>query len=138
MLTGQDIAAFSHPKFQGYLSKENYAVTAVMTGQQALDSINNDFPDIMLLDINLPDISGIEILKQCQTEQWPIATIVITADGSVDMAVETMRLGAADFVSKPFNANRLMVTIKNVTEKLKLNRIVKMYQENRYYWSIRW
>ncbi len=116
--------------YQSYLRKENYAVTAVMNGQQALDSINNNFPDIMLLDINLPDISGIEILKQSQEEHWPAAIIVITADGSVDMAVETMRLGAADFVSKPFDANRLIVTIKNVTEKLKLNQIVKMYQEN--------
>ena len=116
--------------YQGYLAKENYAVTEAINGQQALDSINQDYPDIMLLDINLPDISGIDILKQCQAEQWPIATIVITSDGSVDMAVETMRLGAADFISKPFDANRLIVTIKNVIEKQKLNRIVKMYQEN--------
>ncbi|MCP3850466.1 MAG: sigma-54-dependent Fis family transcriptional regulator [Gammaproteobacteria bacterium] len=116
--------------YQGYLSKENYAVTSAMTGQQALDFIKEDFPDILLLDINLPDISGIEILKQAQEECWPIAIIVITANDSVDMAVETMRLGAVDFISKPFDANRLIVTIKNVTEKLKLNRIVKMYQEN--------
>jgi len=115
--------------YQGYLLKQGYQTTPVGTGQEALDAIAKKTPDIILLDLQLPDIPGINILKQVVEEQLPTAVIVITAHGSVDIAVETMHLGAADFLTKPFDAGRLIVTIENVLEKQQLNQIVETYKE---------
>ncbi|MCU7834319.1 MAG: sigma-54 dependent transcriptional regulator [gamma proteobacterium symbiont of Taylorina sp.] len=116
--------------YQSYLTKIGLQVKAVETGQQAIDAIAKQVPDIILLDLQLPDMSGIEVLKIVHQQQLNSSIIVITAHGSVDIAVETMHLGAADFLTKPFDANRLIVTLQNVLEKQKLSRIVEIYQEN--------
>ena len=115
--------------YQGYLSKEGYEVNAVETGKQALEAITQSIPDILLLDLQLPDMSGMDILKHIDEQQLPCSVVIITAHGSVDIAVETMRLGAYDFLTKPFDANRLLVTIKNVVEHQKLHQIVETYEE---------
>ncbi|MFK5986730.1 MAG: sigma-54 dependent transcriptional regulator [Pseudomonadota bacterium] len=115
--------------YKGYLAKQGYTVNIASTGQQAMAELAIKVPDIVLLDLQLPDMHGTDILKEIAEQQLQTAIIVITAHGSVDIAVETMRLGAADFLTKPFDANRLTITIKNVLEQQKLHRIVETYQE---------
>ena len=111
----------------GYLSDEVYRVTHVTSGKDARKTLANTNPDVLLLDLNLPDISGMDILRELEDAGTTI--IVITAHGSVDTAVDAMRFGAFDFLVKPFDGKRLKVTVDNAIEQKKLREIVETYQE---------
>jgi DNA-binding NtrC family response regulator len=115
--------------YKGVLTKSGYQVTVASTGEEALNEIKQQIPDIILLDLELPDIHGKKILEIVKEQSILTSVIIITAHGSVDVAVETMRLGAVDFLTKPFDANRLLITIKNVSENIKLHRMVEEYQD---------
>lgn len=97
------------------------------TGGEALEKINAQVPTVILLDLKLPDMDGIDILKQLQADKIPSRVIVITAHGSVTIAVEAMRNGASDFLLKPFTAERLTTTVNNVLEISRLSNLVKQY-----------
>ena len=116
--------------YQEYLKGIGLDILHAADGKSGLQYIDEQEPDVILLDLNLPDINGLEILEKLyQTAQTTIV-IVITAHGSVDMAVEAMRLGAFDFLQKPFDAERLRVTVRNALEKQNLSNLVKTYQKN--------
>ncbi len=70
-------------------------------------------------------MDGLDVLKQIRTRGFPPAVVVITADGSLNRAVEAMREGALDFLVKPFNADRLLITLGNVLERRRLNSMVE-------------
>ena len=78
----------------------------------------------------LPDMDGLDILKRVVSDELPAAVVVITAHGSVNNAVEAMRAGAFDFLVKPFNADRLTVTLRNALERQRLAHIVEVYKED--------
>lgn len=113
----------------GYLRNEPVDIDHVETGQAALDALKQDVPDAILLDLKLPDMDGLDILRNLAPELRTCPVIVITAHGSVNTAVEAMQAGAADFLVKPFNAERLKVTLRNQLEKRQLTEIVKTYEE---------
>jgi len=100
----------------------------VVSGQAALDALAHALPDILLLDLHLPDMSGMEILRHIHDSQLAVSTIVMTAHGSVDKVVDAMRLGAHDFIAKPVDAERLKVTIRNTVQLRQLNTLVSRYQ----------
>jgi two-component system repressor protein LuxO len=110
-----------------YLKKAAFAVTAVETGAAALEALRETPPEVVLLDLQLPDMNGMDILKYVSSQQIPTAVVIITAHASVNVAVEAMRYGAYDFVVKPFTADRLMVTVRNAVERLRLVQIVDTY-----------
>lgn len=112
-----------------YLSKEPYDVVHVDTGGKGREAIERQPPDVVLLDLQLPDMNGLEILREISEKQIPSAVIVITAHGSVATAVEAMRYGAVDFIIKPFTADRLVVTLRNTVERQQLAEIVETYRE---------
>lgn len=116
--------------YMAYLRDHPYDVTHVETGKEAFAALDKETPDAVLLDLMLPDISGLEILKAISERKLPTAVVVITAHGSVNTAVEAMRLGAFDFVVKPFNEERLTVTLKNALERQRLTKIVETYKSN--------
>ncbi len=116
--------------YQQYLLKENLDSTHVETGGQALNHIGQQVPDVILLDIMLPDIDGLEILGYIHETKIPTTVIVITAHGSINTAVEAMRLGASDFLVKPFTAERLLVTVRNALERQRLTQIVETFKED--------
>ena len=116
--------------YMAYLKGKPYEVVHVETGGRALEELNSKLPDVVLLDLMLPDMDGLDILREISKRQLPTAVIVITAHASVNVAVEAMRLGASDFLVKPFNADRLMVTLKNALEKQHLTRLVETYQSD--------
>jgi two-component system, repressor protein LuxO len=113
-----------------YLRKEPYDVIHVETGGAALAAMERRLPDAILLDLALPDMNGLEILKQIQSRQLPVSVVVITAHGSITNAVEAMRSGAYDFLVKPFNADRLVVTLRNVLERQRLARMVETLKDD--------
>lgn len=115
--------------YKQYLEKQNHRVHMVGNGQDALDYLENNLPEIILLDIQLPDINGLEILKIIKEKQLPSQVIIITAHGTVEIAVTAMQCGAFDFLTKPFDAARLNVTVKNALEHYKLAQIADTFHE---------
>lgn len=114
--------------YQAYLKHEAVTLISVASGTEALHQLPLLQPDILLLDLHLPDMSGMDILKHVQASALGISTIVMTANGSLDLAVDAMRLGAHDFIGKPVNADRLRVTLRNTIEYRRLNALVSRYQ----------
>ena len=111
-----------------YLKREAVDVVAVDTGAAAMRALEANPPSAILLDLNLPDMDGMEILKRVGADRLPCMVIVVTAHGSVSAAVEAMRLGAVDFLVKPFTADRLLVTLRNALERRRLADIVETYE----------
>ena len=110
--------------------KANYKTRSVSSGAAALTIVKNDRPDAILLDLGLPDIEGIEILKYIRAQGMDCAVIVITGRTSLNTAIEAMRAGADDFVAKPVDPERLQITLSNALEKRRLEQFVNTHQDN--------
>jgi len=82
----------------------------------ALKSIEADAPDVVITDIRLPYMSGLELMKELKAEQNAICVIVMTAYGSVDLAVDAMKNGAYDFITKPFETEEILLLLERVAE----------------------
>ena len=116
--------------YKEYLKPMSVSVSSVIEGGQGLEQIEETDPDVVLLDLNLPDMNGLELLEKLSgLPQYP-TVVVITALGTVDTAVEAMRAGAFDFLQKPFDAERLRITVRNALEKQDLKALVKTYRDS--------
>ncbi len=113
--------------YKEYLANENIELHHAETGEQAKRLVLDMSPQVVLLDLKLPDIPGESVLAWINAEDFPSEVVVITAHGSVDMAVDMMQLGAKDFLQKPFDASRLRTTLKNVLETSRLRDIVENF-----------
>lgn len=109
---------------------DHICVDAVKNGKDGLIRLIQSPPDLLLLDLNLPDMDGMDILRYVKDNDLPTEVIVITAYGSVDVAVDTMQNGAFDFLVKPFDAKRLMVTVNNAFERGSLTQQIATYRES--------
>ncbi|MEQ9683485.1 MAG: sigma-54 dependent transcriptional regulator [Rhodospirillales bacterium] len=116
--------------YQEYLKPEPYEVVHADTGKGALKALAEGAFDVLVLDVQLPDMSGLDILKKLSQENTRTAVVVITAHGSINMAVDAMREGAADFLMKPFNAERLIFTLRNALERQELKGIVQTLKKD--------
>lgn len=115
--------------YQEYLRRLDFKPIWVPTGQEGLEVIAESAPDLLLLDLQLPDMHGHEILEKLKAEGANFPRVVITAHGSVETAVEAMRLGAADFMEKPFSAERLRVTVDNVLDRVRLRTQIQVIKD---------
>lgn len=116
--------------YQGYLETvADVAVTHVEAGREAMVKLSMAPPQLLLLDLKLPDMDGMDILKHVKANDLPCEVIVITAHGSVDVAVDAMHNGAFDFLVKPFDAKRLVVTVENALERQSLAQQVQTYRD---------
>jgi len=109
--------------------KDEYNVDVFFDGLSALQAINENPPDIVLLDISMPGIDGIEVLKRIQEDFSDIAVIMISAMEEINTVVKAMRIGAYDYVLKPICMDLLNKSIKNAIENFKLVREVRKLQE---------
>jgi len=116
--------------FTEYLATEKVYTSHVTTGAEARAAIESRPPDLVLLDLKLPDEDGTDVLKWIRDKHFPTTVIIITGHGSVDVAVDVMRNGAEDFLEKPTNADRLRTTVNNQLEKRRLKNLVEDYQSN--------
>lgn len=114
--------------YQQYLKDELINLEHVDTGEKAKKLIALNPPELILLDLKLPDMDGQDILHWIKKEKFPCSIIIITGNSSVDIAVEVMQIGANDFLEKPFSANRLRTTIKNQLNQTRLRHLVDDYQ----------
>lgn len=106
------------------LKKLDVDLLEATSGARAYELLDETIPDLVLLDVELPDANGIDILKRIRARNLPSAVIVITAHGSVKVAVDAMREGAYDFIMKPFAPDRLIVTVRNALERRQLQTLV--------------
>jgi DNA-binding NtrC family response regulator len=111
-----------------YLQSEPIRVTHVDTGSAARAFIQEQSPEAILLDLVLPDMDGMDILRDVVGRTPSTAVVVITAHGSISNAVAAMRAGAFDFLVKPFNAERLIITLRNALERRRLVQLVETYK----------
>src|SRR4030043_39632 len=109
---------------QDALIAEGYEVVTAETGKKGLDLFGDNQNDILITDLKLPDMDGIEILKEIKIRNPEAHVIVITAYGSIDSAVTAMKEGASDYLTKPFSMDELLLIVK------RLVRIKQLEEEN--------
>lgn len=108
-----------------YLKATDYIVYHCSSGAEALSVLEMSSPSLVLLDLKLPDMSGMEIFDHINQKDNAPNVVIITAHGSIENAVTAMQKGAFDFIEKPFNASRLVTTVRNALDNLKLKQIVE-------------
>lgn len=116
-----------HQKIRGHivlqLRDQGFAVHALTTAVEALEYLDtNEPPDLLLLDVRLPAMSGIELVHRLAEEHRMPPTIVISGEASISETVEALRLGVYDFIEKPFTRERLLQSIRNCLEHAALAR----------------
>ena len=97
------------------LKKQGYAVSSANDGQNGLRLFRDDSFDLVITDIQMPDISGIEVLQNIRMSDSKVVVIIITAHGSVQNAIEACHLGADDYIAKPFGQEQLLFIIEKGT-----------------------
>ncbi len=102
------------------LEKEGYTVRAETHTDHIVNKIRAWSPDLLLLDVRLPDISGIDILKELMGAGAAIPVVMLTADDTAETSVKAMKLGAVDYLTKPFNMEEVKIVIRNIIESVKL------------------
>lgn len=107
-----------------HLDKEGYEVLTAQSGEEALDLFRAEVPEVVLLDIHLPGISGLEALETIKKVNSETFVIIMTAHGDIETAVSAIKLGAYDFVEKPFELDRISVLIRKALEAINLQRKV--------------
>ncbi len=104
------------------LGDEGYRVLAVDRGEEAVDKVREEEPEVVLLDIRMPGMDGIETLSQIREFDKESSIIILTAYGSMDTVVEAMKLGAYDYITKPLDLEKLKSLIKGTLEVKRLTK----------------
>ncbi len=98
------------------LTEEGYTVDLAMTGQSALHSMDHKTFDLLIADLRLPDIDGMEVIKRVKTDRPDTGVIVITGYSTVPSAIEALKLGAHDYLPKPFTEDEIMAAVKDALD----------------------
>ena len=104
------------------LRRDGYDVTVAANGTEAIDILKRDRMDLLLSDIRMPDISGVEVLRVAKEANRDLVAFMMTAFASTDTAVEAMRLGAVDYFTKPFNMDELRIKVRQHVETMKIKQ----------------
>lgn len=102
------------------LQEHGYHVQAYSQPRQALQAVRKAPFDIALIDIKMPDLNGLELVEKIKAEDPRVAPIVMTAFPDVQTAAETMRLGARDYITKPFREEQLLAAVERIAQELGL------------------
>jgi DNA-binding NtrC family response regulator len=116
--------------YQQHLKKSGIQSQICKSGALALIELRKGKIDTVLLDLQLPDMNGLDIIQEMDGTDHNITFIVITANGSINTAVDAMRAGAYDFLIKPFPAEKLLTTVKNALERDKLTKTAQSLKTN--------
>lgn len=104
------------------LSNEGYSVKTVQDGKQALELLKKDPYQCMILDLKMPKMDGLDVLRQAKDITPELGVIVITAYASLQSAIEALRLGALDYVNKPFKVDEIKIVVEKAFEQINLKR----------------
>jgi DNA-binding NtrC family response regulator len=105
-----------------FLGGRGYSVQTVTDGRAALDSLRAESFDVALLDIVMPGLDGLEVLKEVRTDADPPEVIIITGNGTIETAISAMKLGAYDYMAKPYRMAEIDVLVRRAWEKRRLAR----------------
>jgi two-component system response regulator AtoC len=108
-----------------FLEDEGYTVSEAANGQDALDGVRSGSYDLVLLDMRLPGMTGMDVLKQLREKQGDVPVILITAYGSPNIAIQASSLGAYSFITKPFELDDVLLTISRYFERQQLKEEVR-------------
>jgi len=114
---------------QGILTDEGFEVMAADAGLKALDIIKETIPDIVLLDIWMPDIDGIETLERIRELYPGLQVIMISGHGTIETAVRATKLGAYDFIEKPLSLEKVLLSINNALKYNRLEAELDLFRE---------
>ncbi len=109
--------------------KDTYIVDTVERGDVILDKLRKDKYDILILDLQMPGMTGMEVLKKINEINLKIVVVIITATKDVESAIQSMKLGAYDYLVKPFDNEKFLIIIKNICDKLDLEKEVNQLRE---------
>ncbi len=104
------------------LKNDGYRVDTASSGSEALDMVEQTLYDFILCDLRMPDMSGMEFFETARDKLWASTVIMMSAYGSIDTAVEAVKKGAYDFISKPFKIDEVLLTLKKAEERESLKR----------------
>jgi two-component system NtrC family response regulator len=107
---------------EGFLIREGFSVVAVDRGRKALETLRREVFDLVLLDYKMPQMNGLEILRGIRSMNPELMVIMVTAYGTIETAVQSMKEGAADYLTKPIDLDELLILIERVAEKITLRR----------------
>ena len=119
----------------GFLTKQGYRVLKASLPEKALGIVRDNSVDIVLSDFKMPGMSGVKLLETIKEMNPSIEVIIMTAYGTVESATDAMKLGAADYITKPIDLYRLQVLIRNIVERKQLvseNRLLRQQLSERF------
>lgn len=108
------------------LKKEGYSVFKANNGKTGLESFKKHYPDMVILDLCMPDVDGINVLKQIKAINNETPIIIITAHGQIQSAVEAIKLGAYDYFAKPFDNEEVVLTIKRAVKEMAMRQEISI------------
>ncbi len=117
------------------LELEHYEVDTAEDGKQGLEQLKNSTYDAILCDIKMPQMDGIEVLGKIIEGNFDTPVIMISGHGTIDTAVEAIKKGAFDYIEKPPDLNRMLITIRNALDKSNLiseTRVLKKKVSKKY------
>ncbi|MCX7822155.1 MAG: sigma-54 dependent transcriptional regulator [Syntrophobacterales bacterium] len=115
---------------QRIIREEGYESIVAKTGSEAIATVKSSSVDLVLLDLKLSDIPGIEVLKKLKEEDPDLIVVIITGYASVESAVEALKLGAYDYIKKPFKADVIKLIVKLALETQRLRKEVKAFRSH--------
>ena len=112
------------------LRSDGYEVVSAYSGEEGIAVFQKERPDLVLTDIKMPGMDGIEVLQKIKALEPDMEVIIITGHGDIDNAIEALKFGASDFINKPIRDEVLTVAIQRATEKRDIKRQLREYTEN--------
>jgi len=112
------------------LRADGYQVHTALSGAEGLEIFENEHPQIVLTDIRMPGMDGIEVLKRIKDASESTEVIIITGHGDLDLAIEALQNGASDFINKPVRGMSLEIALKRAEEKLEIREKLAAYTQN--------
>ncbi|MCK5507453.1 MAG: response regulator, partial [Desulfobacterales bacterium] len=109
------------------LKSDGYDVATAASGQQGIDLFQQEFFPIVLTDIKMPGMDGIEVLRRIKEINPEVEVIVITGHGDMESAIQSLHLGASDFLTKPISDQLLSIALKRAEERLKTKKTLNKY-----------
>jgi len=113
-----------------YLTDLGYSVYTAENGETALQTFQRTVPSIVLSDIKMPGMDGIELLRRIKTQAPATEVIMITGHGDMELAIDSLKLQATDFITKPINDDMLEVALNRAEERIAMRRQLKAYTDN--------
>lgn len=116
--------------YSSQLESIGYETRHFVDGYSALVAIKEKMPSVIIQDVCLPDISGLEVLQFVNKQKSPARVIIITSNSSIEVAVDAMRLGGFDFIEKPFTRERMLTSVSDAIKQLKLESSPKAVEKS--------